>query len=129
MTNVTSNADDLARRFGRRIGKLEQAIGRGLRKWAASVDNAQVNNLRGGSAPGDYPVPVRSGNLLQGHYFVVRSHYLALVGNSASYALPIHEGRGSSHVYGRRPFLEDAVASVDGAAIVRAEMRAAVFAL
>jgi hypothetical protein len=127
--DATTNAADIAKRFNRRIAKLEAAIKNGLRKWAITVDNAQVANLSGGSATGDYPLPVRTGNLLQGHFFKVQRHYVALVGNKTSYALPVHEGRGSNIVHGRRPFLEDAAQSVDGGDIMRTEMRKAVFAL
>lgn len=127
--DLTTNAGKLASRFRRRIGKLDAAIKRGLRNAAIKVDNAQVDLLSGGSEPGDYPIPVRSGNLLQGHFFKVVSDYLALVGNTASYALSVHDGEGSSSEYGPRPFLDDAVERVDVAQDVRKEAIGAVFAL
>lgn len=109
----------LAREFMARRRKLDAAMRRGLRDWAATVDRKQVDNLRSGVEPGDYPVPVRTGNLLGGHFFSVKSSHLAIVGNSTSYALAVHEGQGSNSVYGRRPSLEDAANDTDGVAIVQ----------
>lgn len=126
---ITSNAASLAAKFRRRIKKINAALYKGLRRAAIKVDNAQVKNLIGGEKPGDYPVPVRSGNLLQGHFFKVVSSRFAVVGNSASYALPVHEGKGSSAVYGKRPFLDDAVESVDVQGEVRSELKKVMFAL
>ncbi len=113
----------LAREFMARRRKLDAALFRGLRNWAIAVDRAQVDNLRGGNQPGDYPVPVRTGNLLGSHFFAVPAKRRAVVGNTASYAVPIHEGQGGNAVHGRRPFLEDAAKATDGAAIVQKPLR------
>lgn len=129
MTDVTTNALKLAQTFRRRIRALDAGLRKGLRNAAIQVDNAQVDLLRGGVNPGDYPIPVRSGNLLQGHFFDVKSDYLAVVGNTARYALPVHEGLGGHAVHGRRPFLDDAVEREDVVGEVRREMVPAVFAL
>lgn len=111
MTGVRSNAPDLARKWARRRARLDAALRRGLRDAAAAVDRAQLEHLGGlaSDAPGSYAVPVRTGHLYGSHFFRVESSRLAIVGNTARYAAPIHEGRGSSAPHGRRPFLDDAV--------------------
>ena len=123
------NPEQLARDFKKRANGLSKAISTGLRNAAIKVDNEQVNNLRGGSAPGDYPIPVRSGNLLGSHFFKIKNSVTALVGNTASYALAIHDGKGRHEVYGRRPFLDDAVEAVDVQGEVRKETSKVVLAL
>lgn len=113
----------LAAAFMARRRKLDAAMKRGLRNWAAEVDRKQVDNLRSGNRPGDYPVPVRTGNLLGGHFFRVESSRMAIVGDTAAYAKAIHDGEGSSAVYGPRPYLEDAANDTDGPAILQTEVR------
>lgn len=120
---MKGSPSNLAREFMARRRKLDAARRRGLRKWAAIVDRKQVDNLRGGNQAGDYPVPVRTGNLLGSHFFAVRSSDMAIVGNTASYADDVHDGKGSSAVHGRRPFLEDAANDTEGLGILQAEVR------
>lgn len=131
MSKITTNADELAKAYQERAAALTPAVARGLLKAAVAVDIAQVENLRGSNAdaPGSYPVPARSGHLLGAHFFEVQNEHLAIVGNSAEYALPIHEGQGSSAKYGRRPFLDDAVDKVDPTAIVQAEVSKEIMAI
>lgn len=120
----TSNARQLARRYQQRAERLNGALRKGLTRAAAQVDRAQVENLRGPKGPpGGYPVPVPTGALLQAHFFNVASYKLAVVGDTAKHAVVVHEGRGSSRPYGRRPFLDDAAASVDTTGIVQAAVR------
>lgn len=111
---VSSNAPDLARRWALRRARLDAALKKGLRSAARAVDRAQVKHLSGlgSDAPGSYAVPVRLGHLRASHFFKVESSSLAIVGNTATYAVHVHEGQGSSAPYGRRPFLDDAVADV-----------------
>ena len=123
--SVTTNASELAQRFRARIAALRGELRSGLRKWAAEVDAEQVRLIRGGDAPGDYPVPVRRGGLLQGHFFDVAGNTTAVVGNRSDHAVSVHEGRGPNTVHGRRPFLDDAAAAVDGQAIISAALRRA----
>lgn len=115
----------LIRKYQQRIAVLKKALKRGLTKAAAKVDRAQVDNLRGGVEPGDYPVPVRTGDLLGSHFFTVPDYTHAIVGNSSGHAIAIHEGKRSSAPYGRRPFLEDAVEEVDVAETLAIEIRRA----
>jgi hypothetical protein len=71
---------------------------------------------------GGYPVPVRTGNLRihldwlapsttksdrEGHSFTALPHE-AIVYDSAEYADVIHDGKGSSAKFGRRPYLVNA---------------------
>jgi len=116
---AVSNAGKLARIYAKRAAGLSHALRTGLRNAAIAVDNKQVSLLSGGDGAGDYPIPVRTGNLMGGHFFAVRSSSLAVVGNTTSYAEAIHEGKGSSKVYGRRAFLDDAVEAVNVTEIVR----------
>lgn len=119
---ITSNALALARKYRRRREQLDGALRRGLKKAAATIDNAQVDNLSGSGAdaPGAYPVPVRSDNLRGGHFFQVNNSHLAVVGNTAVYAAAIHEDR---------PFLDDAAEAVDFQGLMAVEVEKAVFAL
>lgn len=123
---ITTNAGALARNYASRIRELDAALKRGLQKAAALVDREQVKRLSGSNAaaPGDYPVPARTGHLLGSHFFRVESSRLAIVGNTAQYAVEIHEGSGNSAKHGRRPFLDDAANAVDIAEPVMAEVRA-----
>lgn len=124
---ITTNAATLARAYAARLRALDAALERGLKKAAASIDREQVKRLSGSNAApaGDYPVPARTGHLLQSHFFRVESSRLAIVGNTAQYAVEIHEGRGNSSRHGRRPFLDDAAAAVDAGEIVLGELRQA----
>lgn len=121
MVGIVSNAGQIAKRYQRRRQRLDRALGRGLKKAAAAIDREQVDNLSGSgsAAPGDYPVPIRTGTLRGGHFFRVRSERLAIVGNTTEYAVAIHEDR---------PFLDDAAEAVDHLAIVAGEVRKAVLA-
>lgn len=113
----------LAREFMRRRAQLDAALKRGLRNAAIAVDREQVANLRGGVQPGDYPVPVRTGNLLGSHFFNVARSNLAVVGNTADYAYAVHDGHGANSVHGKRPFLTDALAAVDVTGLVQKQVR------
>lgn len=112
MLRTHNNAAAIAAKYRERAEKLTEAVARGLRRVAAAIDRAQVKNLSGAGAPGTYPVPARTGHLRQSHFFTVESDVLAFVGNTARYAIDIHEGRSSSSKYGRRPFLDDAAEAV-----------------
>ncbi|MDO8282694.1 MAG: hypothetical protein Q7U10_08780 [Thermodesulfovibrionia bacterium] len=70
---------------------------------------------------GGWPVPVRTGWLRQMLYFllpgetsgnggltVTAGHFEGVVYNAAEYADVIHEGRGSSRKFGKRPFITQA---------------------
>ena len=90
---------------------------------------------------GGYPVPIRTGHLrgrlnnavdsmmaflhptesrnVNGLIFSAKEHE-AVVYNAAEYANVIHEGRGSSAKFGRRPFLGDALARFNGESGIKA---------
>lgn len=121
MVSITTNALALADRYRKRRQRLNRALGRGLKRAAAAVDRAQVENLSGpkSAEPGSYPVPIRTATLVRGHFFQVNSYRLAFVGNTTEYAAAVHQGR---------PFLDDAIERVDVAEIMAISMRQAVFA-
>ncbi len=110
-----TNSGKLSRQYKQRAGRLNRGVKSGLRRIAALIDRKQVEKLRGGSgaSAGAYPVPIRSADLFQGHFFAVKSERLAVVGNLSPHAILVHEGLGQNKKHGRRPFLEDAVNSVD----------------
>lgn len=131
---IRTNASAIADRFRYRVAQLRGGITRGLRKWAAEVDAEQVDLIRGGENPGDYPVRVRpagegGGGLLKGHFFKLTSATTAVVGNRSDHAVHVHEGLHGNAVHGRRPFLDDAVQAVDGQAIMAVELRKALRAV
>lgn len=124
MINITHNFGDRATQFARYAGAWTRAVAAGLRDVAITVERAAEKNLRGGgsAAPGSYPVPVRTGNLrrsLQSRFDERQS----MVINSAVYARAIHEGfqpygNPKARRIGRRPFLQDAVDSIDATEIM-----------
>lgn len=114
-------------RFRARAAGWDAALRAGLRTLVSKVERAATRNLSGpgGSGnPGAYPVPRRFGTLARGMYSAVRGR-VAEVGNRARnprtgepYARAVHEGfrafgNPRAPYYGRRPYLEDAAASVD----------------
>lgn len=124
MFSARTNASQLAARFRRRAEKLGGALKAGLRTAVAQIDKYQVDNLKGHNAAksGDYPIPARTGHLLGAHFWDVKSETMAVVGNTAEYAVDIHEGRGSSAEHGRRPFLDDAADATDALDIMAVEV-------
>lgn len=158
MAGVTTNAGELAARYDKRLSRLDAALKRGITRVAVAVDNAQVENLRGGTNAGDYPIPVRTGTLLGAHFFRVTGIRQAVVGNTASYAGAVHRGvhktiqvsgheREAKTVFGLRktvsqqvpqhsrtlaikgrPFLDDAVHSVDAAELMAIDIEREVLA-
>lgn len=109
---VHTNARQIAERYRRRGAEVPRSIKFWLREAAKAVNRAALDNLRGGEKPGDYPVPSRTGDLLGSQDFRPAATY-AVVFNTSGHAVAIHEGRGSSQKYGRRPYLDDAVDAVD----------------
>jgi len=130
MTGISSNALAVAARIQAKLRALDSAVGRGLRKVAATVEREQIKRLGGAAkTPGVYPVPARTGHLRRETFFELVSSRFALVGNTATYALAVHEGLGSSRKFGSRPFLEDAVNAVDSTEIMAVEIRKALEAV
>lgn len=125
MFSASTNAVTLARRLIAQANRMDNALRRGITKIAAAIDKGQTENLRGSNAaaPGTYPVPARSGNLLQSHFFEVEKHNLAFVGNIAKHAIDVHEGLGGNRKHGRRAFLDDAVETVDPQELLAIEIR------
>lgn len=128
MVKWTSNADQLAKRYGARAAAIIGALAKGMRRAALAVERAMVKRLGGSGAPWSYPVPVRSGHLRRSTFVKTPDSTLAVVGNNADYADAIHGGYVSEWAgRGRhrqrmkaqgRPFLDDAVKDADPEAIV-----------
>ena len=132
MFGAKSTSKILAKAYRSRAARLSKELTKGLRAGAVAIDRAQVENLSGGENPGDYPIPVRTGNLRSSHFFAQRGDRLFVIGNTAAYARAVHEGLDSSdglgrgnYVHGRRPFLDDAADSVDVLAIAQKRTRKA----
>lgn len=92
-----------------------QALQRAMRRIATLVHRAADRNLSGGAAAWAYPVPRRSGDLARGMASQA-SPIEAVIENRAPYAWAVHTGlhpRWPSPPARPRPFIEDAVATVD----------------
>lgn len=125
---VTINGD---KALVRNLGKLTtegitRAIHRGLERAAKGIHSAAYEFLSGPGAKasnvpaGGYPVPVRTGHLRQmldwlkpgeskstGGITVTAARNEAVIYDIAEYAVPIHEGAGSSRKFGPRAYLTD----------------------
>lgn len=126
---------ELVSRLDRLIGpEVGKAVDRGLKKGAINIYRGAFRNLSGSSktAPGSYPVPIRTGNLRRLLNFVPpgkaktsdgvtvkATKHEALIYNVASYAKSIHDGVGASATHGKRAFLMDAYTKADKAKGVR----------
>ena len=112
---------ELAIEYARRATEVPAAAKRGFRNVLVAIDRAAVKNLSGGgdAAPGSYPVPIRRGNLRRGQGMRQTGDTQGFVFNRTAYANAIHSkgfnAYGNPHApfYGPRPFLDDAVESVD----------------
>ncbi|NOZ68011.1 MAG: hypothetical protein GXP46_01880 [Deferribacteres bacterium] len=95
---------------------------KGIHRMAYEFLSGPGLEAKGAALAGGYPVPVRTGHLRRmldwlgpgetktaGDHTFTAGPMEAMVYNSAEYAMVIHEGRGSSEKYGRRPYLEDAL--------------------
>jgi len=104
------------------VGKKSQIVGpsRGFVKKSGE----SVNFKQQFSGAGAYPVPVRTGNLKRLLDFVDPGQSItsngktfsaanmeAVVFDSAQYASVIHQGTGSSAKFGKRAYLDDALAN------------------
>jgi hypothetical protein len=114
---IIHNLDQLPKR-------LDKAAQRGLKRVAMGIHREADDFLRGsgGSPPGGYPVPMRIGHLHRmlnwvnpgstkssGGGSFTAGPMEAIVYNSAVYSMVIHEGRGSSKKFGKRPYMTDAL--------------------
>ena len=123
--------EQLAALYAQRAREVPDAARRGFRNWLTTVDRAAVKNLTGGGsdAPGSYPVPIRRGNLRRGQGTRVTGEMQGIVFNRTAYANAIHRGMTpynnpkARYSYLGRPFLDDAVASVDALDIATRPIR------
>lgn len=138
MIRIGGNASSLAGRYKRRAQALHGALVKGLRRAASLVNRKQIENLSGSNsaAPGSYPVPNRTGNLMRGANWAVDPgvNPVGYVFNTAEYANAIHTGemetrQGVRYAVRPRPFLDDAVNKVDVSAEIAAAFRQDVMAI
>jgi hypothetical protein len=111
--SISTNAALIAARFKLRAAGFRRAIRKGLTRSVVQARREQVLLLSGGEAPGDYPVPRRTGHLAQSEFGKMITDVSAVVGNRANYALIVHDGKYTNQPHGKRPFLQDAVDKVD----------------
>jgi hypothetical protein len=124
---VTVNGDKrLVQNLNTLAGGIEKAISRGLERIAKGIHSAAYEFLSGAGAKesnvpaGGYPVPVRTGHLRQmldwlkpgeskstGGMPVTAARNEAVIYDITEYAVPIHEGTGSSQKFGPRAYLTD----------------------
>lgn len=122
---MITNAAKIAALFRSRAQNLERALRRAWRKIGIEIDRKQADNLRGGEAPGDYPVPVRTGDLLRERFFDARRADYLIVGNKSAHAVSVHKGLGPNTPYDPREFLTDAINDVPALEILRNEIKTA----
>jgi hypothetical protein len=116
MYNIFTNASQLAADLRRRTALMESALDSAFKNSLIEINRAALRKLDGSNtaAPGSYPVPNRTGHLFrEQNWEFGGNRRTAFVFNRAVYATDIHEGKVSSARHGRRPFLDDAAASVD----------------
>lgn len=128
MVNVETNAGPLRDQYAIMGRSLDGALQKGMRRLVLSVEREQVRNLGGSGGSGDYPVPIRSGNLRRSAGSRVAGPLLGFVFNRATYARAIHEGfepynnPNARQVRARR-FLDRAAEAVDGGEIIQRALR------
>lgn len=130
MLKVTTNAGEVAATYAGRMARFPRALHLATQAVLIALNRAQIRNVSGSGAsnPGAYPVPVRSGNLrrsMDWGFTGNASGYIVAGGNNAPYAIPIHEGTGSSAKFGPRHFQTDAGESVDVMAVMLPQIEGA----
>lgn len=127
MIKITTNALAVRGTFGRWRAETSGAWKKGLRAAARAVERAAVKRLSGSGAARAYPVPIVTGTLRRGMGVRVENT-AALVFNATAYGHAVHVGY---HPYGNkraekvpaRPYLTDAVESVDVIELMAVELR------
>lgn len=125
---VQTNAGELREQYALMGRSLDSALQRGMRRLVLAVKREQVKNLGGSGGPGDYPVPIRSGNLRLSAGSRVAGPLLGFVFNRATYARAIHEGfqpynnQNARQIRARR-FLDRAAEAVDSGEIIQRALR------
>lgn len=140
LSGLRELAVDLPRIAQGTVRRIAAGVYRRASDWLGGA-GAKASNVPSGG----YPVPVRTKHLLGSLGWVApgaskSSNGLtfaagpmeAIVYDSALYAWTVHEGRGSSAKFGRRPFLEDAFKDFNASgkivAIAEAEVKKAIAA-
>ena len=102
MIKPTSTARKIANRYRARIRAMDAGLRKLVRRAAISINSAAEDNLAGSNAaaPGSYPVPNRTGNLLRSQGWRVVNKYTGFVMNTAGYANAIHAGKSGTEDVG-----------------------------
>lgn len=114
MTVDPREVAQMARDSWASLGPARRAI---LTHLVVQAEGHAMDLSRGGSASGDYPIPVRSGRFRGAFGWVVNDDNAVLF-NEAAYAQAIHDGYqpyGNPHArpIPPRPYFTDAMAKVD----------------
>lgn len=146
MADLTTNARDIAARYAARARALDGAARKAATRIVLHVEAGAVRRTSGTGAAGEYPIPIRSrverapgkgaftavgGNLRRSIGSKVTGPTSGMVFSSARYAHAVHTS--GFHAYGNkrapfykpRPFILDAARNVNGASIMRTELRKA----
>lgn len=137
---LIAGLNQLAAEMPRAIDRALVNVAKGIHRDAFDFltgSGSKVSTKRGGAYAGGYPVPVRTGHLSRSlawlrpgatktgdaGTFTAGEHEVVIY-NSAIYADVIHEGRGSSAKFGRRPYLENALQKFNQGNRIKTEIEA-----
>lgn len=117
MIRWRADSSDIERRFGRAALQVPRARRALLRILAIDTEREATRLASGNGAPGNYPIPVRTGFFRRAFGFEVRDPR-AVVFNAAGYARPIHEGyrpygNPNAMVIRPRRYFDDALQRID----------------
>ena len=124
------NADEVIRYLDSLVANLKVAFKKGITKSTIGVHRSAMDYLSGAKgSPGDYPVPVITGNLRRlldflppgqskqaGGVSFKAEEFSGVVYNSARYADVIRNGTHSSSKHDPRDYMEDGLKAFGGSA-------------
>lgn len=130
ISNLQGFTKEIPQAIDRGLNRIAKGVHREAYAWLSGPGSkASIKKGVAGSGAGSYPVPVRTGHLRrsldwlkpgetksgEAGTFTAGQHEVVIY-DSAEYALAIHEGRlttrqgvNYSPIYGKRPFLTDAL--------------------
>jgi len=99
--------------------EVQKGLSLGLKQWVIKAHRAALSLLSGSGsdAPGNYPVPVRTGHLRRSEDYILPGYSKhgesagkleGMLINTSNYAHIIHEGNGMQARHGARPWQVDA---------------------
>ena len=124
--SIQTNASEVAAAIAARGPAFGNAVAIGIRAVTQAVHSAAVANLTGSGAAYSYPVPVRKGQLRRS-MGTQSERTEGFVFNTAAYANAVHTGNvhqwNGMVKQSARPFLDDAVETVDVLGLMAAEIK------